>query len=187
MLFYIKMEDITNNTFKNVRSTLLSTSTMTEVKHIQYIKGDATDPSVKGNKIIAHICNDVGAWGKGFVLAVSRKWSEPEEHFRACFRVKVDSSLGQVQFVRVNEDTWVANIIGQRNIYKDPKGNPPIRYEAVSSGLQTVSEFAQQIGASVHMPRIGCGLAGGTWDKIEPLITSHLVEKNIAVTVYDFA
>jgi hypothetical protein len=36
------------------------------------------------------------------------------------------------------------------------------------------------------MPRIGCGLAGGTWDKIEPLIQSALIKKNIDVTVYDF-
>ena len=35
------------------------------------------------------------------------------------------------------------------------------------------------------MPRIGCGLAGGTWDKIEPLIQSNLSDKEIAVTVYD--
>jgi len=36
------------------------------------------------------------------------------------------------------------------------------------------------------MPRIGCGLAGGTWDKIGQLIKSALAEKNIEVTVYDF-
>ncbi|WP_253732040.1 hypothetical protein [Listeria monocytogenes] len=41
---------------------------------ITYLKGDATNPMAKGNKIIAHICNDVGGWGKGFVLAISRKW-----------------------------------------------------------------------------------------------------------------
>lgn len=35
------------------------------------------------------------------------------------------------------------------------------------------------------MPRIGCGLAGGTWDRIEPLIAHRLVEQGIPVTVYD--
>ena len=35
---------------------------------IHYIKGDATQPQAKGNKVIAHICNDLGGWGKGFVL-----------------------------------------------------------------------------------------------------------------------
>jgi hypothetical protein len=36
------------------------------------------------------------------------------------------------------------------------------------------------------MPRIGCGLAGGTWDRIEPLVVSTFITKNIPVTVYDF-
>ena len=31
---------------------------------INYIKGDATQPQAKGNKIIAHVCNDLGGWGK---------------------------------------------------------------------------------------------------------------------------
>jgi O-acetyl-ADP-ribose deacetylase (regulator of RNase III) len=44
--------------------------------------GDATAPEGDGAKIIAHVCNDIGAWGKGFVLALSRHWSAPEEAFR---------------------------------------------------------------------------------------------------------
>jgi hypothetical protein len=36
------------------------------------------------------------------------------------------------------------------------------------------------------MPRIGCGLAGGTWDKIEPLIRETLCAAGVPVTVYDF-
>lgn len=34
------------------------------MKTIQYIKGDATCPHAEGNKIIAHICNNIGGWGK---------------------------------------------------------------------------------------------------------------------------
>lgn len=40
---------------------------------IHYLKGDATNPVGPGPKIIAHICNDIAAWGKGFVLAVSMR------------------------------------------------------------------------------------------------------------------
>lgn len=154
---------------------------------IQYVKGDATSPSVEGNKIIIHICNDVGGWGKGFVVAISNKGKEPEQEYRDWYKSQNNFSLGQVQFVKVNHDTWVANIIGQRDINANKRGHPPIRYEAVSSGLQKISEFAKEINASVHMPRIGCGLAGGTWDKIEPLIIVNLSHQNISVTVYDFA
>jgi len=39
--------------------------------------------------------------------------------------------------------------------------------------------------ASVHMPRIGCGLAGGTWDQFQPLIEETLLAANIPVFIYD--
>jgi hypothetical protein len=39
--------------------------------------------------------------------------------------------------------------------------------------------------ASVHMPRIGCGLAGGKWEEIEPIIERTLVAKGMTVVVYD--
>lgn len=46
---------------------------------ITYITGDATRPQDQGAKIIVHICNDIGGWGKGFVVAISRRWPEPEQ------------------------------------------------------------------------------------------------------------
>ncbi|MGX7689374.1 macro domain-containing protein [Flectobacillus roseus] len=153
---------------------------------INYIKGDATAPAQSGNKIIVHICNDIGGWGKGFVMAISKRWKEPELQYRAWYKSQENFDLGQVQFVQVEENLWVANLIGQHKINKDEQGNPPIRYDAVLEGLQKVSDFAKAQNASVHMPRIGCGLAGGTWDQIEPLIIVTLTNSAISVWVYDF-
>ena len=93
--------------------------------------------------------------------------------------------MGEVQFVSVEEKIWVANLIGQHNIYKDENGDPPIRYEAVKKGLQQIADFAYEINAKVQMPRIGCGLAGGSWDRIEKLIRQTLLRKNIEVFVCD--
>jgi O-acetyl-ADP-ribose deacetylase (regulator of RNase III) len=153
---------------------------------ITYITGDATNPQSPGNKIIVHICNDEGGWGKGFVLAISKKWKEPEKKYREWFLSKNDFALGSVQFVRAEEEIWVANLIGQHKIRYDENGNPPIRYDAVLTGLEKVGQFAIENAASIHMPRIGCGLAGGTWDKIEPIIHTTLIRKNILTFVYDF-
>ena len=51
---------------------------------IYYLKGNAVEPKeVEGRKIIVHVCNDVGAWGKCFVMALSNKWKKPEQEFRA--------------------------------------------------------------------------------------------------------
>lgn len=153
---------------------------------IVYTKGDVTNPGAEGNKIIVHICNDIGGWGKGFVMAISKRWKEPENKYREWYKSKDNFELGEVQFVQVEEDLWIANMIGQHKINKDEKGNAPIRYEAVSEALQKVATFALKNNSSVHMPRIGCGLAGGKWEEIEPLIISALSAKEIKVTVYDF-
>jgi hypothetical protein len=93
--------------------------------------------------------------------------------------------LGAVQLVQVEPYIVVANMIGQQGIKTGSKG-PPIRYPAVDQCLARVGEAARSAGASVHMPRIGCGLAGGKWEQIEPLIEAHLTGRGVEVTVYDF-
>lgn len=155
------------------------------MKPISYIKGDATQPIGDGNKIITHVCNDIGGWGRGFVVALSNRWPQPEREYRKWHQSKENFSLGEVIFVQVEENIWVSNMIGQRDTKPDKEGNPPVRYEAIAKALSKVATFATEIKASIHMPRIGCGLAGGTWDKMEPIIIRELAMKEIPVTVYD--
>lgn len=154
---------------------------------IRYVKGDATQPQAKGNRIIAHVCNDLGGWGKGFVLAVSKRWEEPETAYRAWHRgrAKNDFGLGAVQLVQAEPYVWVANMVAQRGM-KTGSNGPPIRYDALRACLKKLAAQAKELKASVHMPRIGCGLAGGRWDEVEPIVADELTAHDVAVTVYDF-
>lgn len=158
------------------------------MKPINYTVGDATMPQIPGNKIIAHVCNDIGAWGRGFVLAISKLSPAPERAYRDWYqgRVENDFALGAVQFVRLSPELIVANMIGQHGI-RITGDTPPIRYDAVEAALETVGQKALEREASVHLPRIGCGLAGGEWHKIEPLIKQQICAKDVAVFVYDLA
>lgn len=156
------------------------------MKKIKYIKGDATNPSTAGTQIIAHICNDIGGWGKGFVLAISKRWKKPEDNYRDWYKSGTHFNLGEIQMVQVEEDLWVCNMIGQHKTVTNSKGIAPIRYEAVESCLKKLADEALPLKASIHMPRIGCGLAGGKWEEIEPIIQSTLLKKDIEVYVYDF-
>jgi O-acetyl-ADP-ribose deacetylase (regulator of RNase III) len=175
---------------------------------IIFIKGDATNPIGVGSKIIVHVCNDLGGWGRGFVMAISKRWQQPEFEYRNWFKHKelertdmvqferlesidMDANehkfeLGKVQFVKVTGDIWVANMIAQKGIKPDENGQPPIRYNFITEGLQRVALFAKRQQASVHMPRIGCGLAGGEWSEIQAIIEDTLVAHEIETTVYDF-
>lgn len=173
---------------------------------ITYLTGDATHPQVEGSKIIAHVCNDVGAWGRGFVLSLSSRWPEAEHAYRRWYQdqentlvnpelsdtmtIGVRLATGNVQYVRVDrydngdyfDFTYVANMVGQHGIMtKD--GVPPIRYDALKRCLIDVAGFARDLNASIHMPRIGCGLAGGRWSEVEKIIERILGEFH--VYVYD--
>lgn len=164
------------------------------MSQITYLKGDATRPISDGWKIIIHICNDVGGWGAGFVLAVSERWIKPEHAYREWYRtghykkndIHVPFELGFNQTVLVSpeEKIYVANMIAQQGI-RPKNGEPPIRYEALKRCLNQVAFEAEMINASIHMPRIGCGLAGGKWEFIEPVIQAELISKGIDVFVYD--
>ncbi len=160
---------------------------------IMYLGGDATYPIGEGAKIIAHVCNDKMLWGKGFVLAISKRWKMPERVYTTWEpqrynpdgspKKRGDLSLGSVQLVAVEPNLWVANMIGQHDIVPE-NGLPPVRYEAIRTALQFVAQDAEHFKASIHMPRIGCGLAGGKWNIVESLIKETLSE--LDVFVYDY-
>lgn len=153
---------------------------------ITYLVGDATDPQGEGHKVIAHCCNTWGLWGQGFVNAISKRWSAPELRYRLWHKQGAGGGfvLGATQFVLVDPLIVVANILGQDGVGVR-HGVAPIRYDALGFSFVTVANHASATGASVHMPRIGCGLAGGTWDRVEPLVQETLVARGVPVFVYD--
>lgn len=167
---------------------------------IEYVTGDATRPQGSGPKVICHCCNDMGKWGSGFVLALNARWPGIERLYREWHRNgaspevhsidgttggrTVEFELGRAQLVQVETDVWVANIIGQHRTINDGE-RTPIRYSALTSGLAQVALFCKSITATAHMPRLGAGLARGKWERIEPIIDVTLVDRGVAVTVYD--
>lgn len=160
------------------------------------VRGDATLASFgKGRKIVAHCCNTQGRWGKGFVLAVTARWPLVAKRYRTWHKNRSGSGnpedpefrLGEVQFVEVKQGraVQVANMLGQIGVRQGGSKGPPVRYDALGAALLRVGERAAADGASVHMPRIGTGLAGGTWDLVEPLLLAMLAaHPTVDVYVY---
>ena len=155
---------------------------------LSYIIGDATNP-VKQPAIITHYCNDLGKWGRGFVLSLSKKWPEPEKEYRKWYLKQNLFGLGSVQFVAVEDRIIIANLIGQHGASWDGK-IPPIRYEAIEEGLETVYAKAASLSnrievepCTVHMPRIGAVLAGGDWPTIEKIIQNTMTVDTYVYTL----
>ena len=153
---------------------------------INYVVGDATNPVAPGNRIIAHCCNDAGYWNAGFVRALSERFHQPEDAYRrwAQTDAPVPFALGQVLFTKVKGGLCVANIVAQHGI-RSSSNSRPIRYDSLQRGLARVCKLALDHNASVHMPRIGAGLAGGDWAIIAEIINQELCTYGVNVTVYD--
>jgi O-acetyl-ADP-ribose deacetylase (regulator of RNase III) len=160
--------------------------------------GDATDPQGTGPRIIAHIVNDQGRWGRGFVVAISKRDPVPEQLYRNWFRngsymqfepqlASVPFALGQIQLTAYTDtpEMYVANMVAQRGVRHYRSQPRATDYDALQTCLHRLAEEAARLGASVHMPRIGCGLGGGVWEEIEPLINDALATREVPVTVYD--
>jgi O-acetyl-ADP-ribose deacetylase (regulator of RNase III) len=157
---------------------------------IVYKNGDATNPDlegVAGKCYIVHICNDVGKWGKGFVLSLSKRWSEPKSQYLNWYRQgrcfqrdrNIPFELGKIQIVKVEEKIYVVNMIAQHNV--QPHEAVPIRYPKLRQCLLDLKTELSE-GDRVCMPRIGTKLAGGKWQVIEKII----LETIGSATVYDY-
>ena len=153
---------------------------------INYVIGDATQPQGDGCKMICHVVNDIGAFGAGFSGVLARKWPQCERQYRYWSKTGSDDRfrLGEARGTAVELNITVCHMIAQCGVRS--RANPkPIDYDALRSCLQQVKVYATVLDFSVHMPRIGCGLAGGTWPEVEAIIQEELCAKGVSVTVYD--
>lgn len=153
---------------------------------ITYLIGDATHPIGDGHKVIAHVCNDLGGWGAGFVLALDKVSFNPHRSYVHWAREGYDFELGAVQYVPIFSTTTVdnitvANMVAQRG-YKGPDNPRPLSYSALVRCLIKVGHWAKLHDASVHMPRIGCGLGGGDWNIVSKQIEAVI---HVPTFVYD--
>lgn len=164
---------------------------------ITYLKGDATQPIGDDNKIIAHVVNNQGAWGAGFTKALDGRWPKARLDYNIWWSSQSKTpphdtagfNLGNVRYSLVGREPqgslqWVAHMQAQQGLIG--RGNPrPLRYDALGACLHKVGMMALEVDATVHMPRIGCGLAGGDWNIVGLLINEALCRQRVDVFVYD--
>jgi hypothetical protein len=161
------------------------TEHQTETHQTKYVRGDATQVRGTGHNILTQIVNDKAqTWGGGLSLAVRRKWPEAQKQFTDWFaNDAISPRLGKVHFAAVTDNLTIASIVAQAG-YGD-SARPRIRYRALQQGLSEVGQKAEQLNASIHMSRLGCGEAGGNWNIVGELVEMNLTSHGVAVTVYD--
>jgi O-acetyl-ADP-ribose deacetylase (regulator of RNase III) len=152
--------------------------------------GDATDPQLPGRLVIAHVLSDTGAYDAGFAAAVGARYPLARQRFQAWAHGGPEVyarpfKLGIVQWVGVGAalgrtkrfgDRWVANMVAQAGL-RSGKNPHPLKLDALATCLGDLVGIQMPI----VMPRIGCGLAGGNWDEVAPIIDSVLAGDDVHI------
>jgi len=148
------------------------------------VHGDALEPRGVGPWVIVHLVNDsTPNWGGAFARGLRERYPMAQNEFRSW--VNEDRGrlrLGAVLTSEVDDGLFVATIVGQHGYGRSVR--PRIRYAAVREALAKVADFARETGATVHMPRIGAGQAGGRWPLIREIVADKLTRRGISVMVY---
>jgi len=157
-------------------------------------------PEIGQKVLIAHVCNNVGGWGSGFVVPLSNFAPLAESFYRQwhregaskklifdddCASDMVSFELGNVQIVEVDAGVWVANMIAQHSTISRSPGSKPIRYAALIRCMEEVGDFCRENGVEIYCPKFGSDLAGGTWEFIEELIEEVWSEIPVTVCIYE--
>ncbi len=155
---------------------------------IEYRVGDIFDIRENNHVVIAHIVNNVGAFGAGFAKALAERLPHARTHYHANFSWY---HLGDVLMTPVwvpitGHPATVAHLFAQDGL--PSKDNPvPIKYLALARALDELAETMLECPDEyeVWMPRIGTGYARGKWDVIESMIETSLTERGVRVVVFD--
>lgn len=150
---------------------------------ITYVHGDATKPRGSGPQVIAHVVNDATPnWGgRGFAVALKEAYPGAQDDFKR-WAHGGNLELGATHEVDVGPDLHVVTIVAQRGYGASEQMR--LRYGALESGLERLAAVAKELGASVHMPMIGAGQAGGDWATVKELVLTEVCDRGIDVVVY---
>lgn len=164
---------------------------------ITYIKADASDPVVPVRETgrddlqghIVHVTNNVGAWGRGFTRALDQRfnphwvdkfgWTLADEfngHPRTLGRITLmqPPTAAYPKVIGIDIPFLIVCLMAQNGL--PSKNNPmPLDYVELEACLKGLRELLgpNKDRISLQMPRIGCGLARGSWSKVGPMLLKH--------------
>jgi O-acetyl-ADP-ribose deacetylase (regulator of RNase III) len=152
---------------------------------LHFVHGNVLKPAGSGAKIICQLVNDQAkVWGGGVARMAAQKYPDAQQQYSTwLLQISKRERLGQVHFADIGSETYIASLIAQEGY--GASSSPRIRYAALERCFSTVTKFALDHNASVHLPRIGTGQSGGSWGTVEEIVRETIVANGIGVTVYD--
>lgn len=156
---------------------------------IRHVQSDLLDFGYgNGPIVVAHVVNDSAhAWSRqGVAAALAAQYPQVARAFRAwTIASPANLRLGGIHAIDQRDrdrTVTVVSMVAQQGY--GPGAVTRLRYDALRDALTGVADLAESSGASVHVPRIGAGQAGGRWDLIENDLVAVLADRGIEVVVH---
>ncbi len=149
---------------------------------LTYKKGDLMEFT---EDAFGHGCNCFKAMGSGVALAVKRVYPELYKADQFDER-ESEGRLGMFTFSELSNKKMGYNIYSQFKYGVCRPGNVKVQYDKLKSALVLVCEDMKNRNLlSLALPKIGCGLAGGSWDIVEKILIEVSNSEGINITVYE--
>lgn len=117
--------------------------------------------------IILHGCNCFHIMGAGIAGYLAKKFPEVLEADRKTIRGDIEK-LGSFSIATLNQNLYVVNCYTQYSPGADAK------LEYVNLCLANFVKFGRLNEADIRLPKIGCGIGGLKWIKVEPIFDKYL-------------
>ena len=145
---------------------------------IQYFKQDLTPIlSSKDFQVFAHGCNCFNTMGAGIAKTVKQIFPQVYKADQST-RKGDKSKLGTIDTISVGDSVNPKFVINAYTQYDFRGMKPNVNYKAIEKCFVAINDFMtkQQI-TELTIPKIGAGLAGGDWDKVESILQSVFPDK----------
>ncbi|KAG6975589.1 hypothetical protein JG688_00002249 [Phytophthora aleatoria] len=144
---------------------------------------------------------DISKPGDGSVPSLSALSPAIQKQYEAAAR-NGDLKLGSAHLIRLPTNGYVCLLVVQGFIGKKKQrvGNGPgtvqivrqgksstFRLNALETALQALAHRALELGATVHLPRIGYGTPNFNWYAVERLLARNLRDVGVEATIYYYS
>ncbi len=131
---------------------------------------------------IFHQVNCRNSFGRGLSRSIADKWPKVKTAYHDFCEGKAGYDLlGQYQVVKIDDKLSVVNVFGQLNYGNSATTNLIYTdYQKFQEALEKFRVDNQVEDRYCHFPKlIGCGLAGGDWNKVSGILETLFPKGNV--------
>lgn len=142
--------------------------------------------------VIGHQVNTIGVMGAGLALQIRRKWPNVFKEYNkysAKFESHPDILLGTILITDTDNTSVIGEVCNMfaQNMFINKSNPVATNYNALESCLYHLSKYCRDNNfKSVGLPyNLGCGLAGGDWNVVYPMIEKAFEDYEGTVEIWN--